>query len=486
VYEHINYVGNQEIYALEPGMRQKLVRLLPNTVDDKISSIQVGANVGVAFFTQSDFFGTGNATLQSINNLSSTPEYHDQISSLIIFPKEWKYPMGVFITGKFWFDSQYGGSKIGMQLGKFFPAPEKMTDRIANYPDIGYQFENNNIDAYVRPDSMHPIYKQVFVKLCEQKNFGGKCITIPGPGGSIQQHFKLSDYQFENKVSSLQVIHNYPVSVSAKQPTPAVKQVPPVRTPVQKARKPIAANEVAVYEHINFEGNQEIYALEPGMRQKLVRLLPNTVDQKISSIQVGANVGVAFWTDSWFTATGNVTIQSINLSSKSEYNDRIRSIIIFPKEWAAPMGALLISKEKDPSTGQVFSQFFPAPEKMTDRIADNDANASYPLPGYVSILTYLRDKTDVVYVWPDKLNHPIHNQIYVKLCEQTNFKGKCITLPPDSGGSPSHTFKLSDYPYSGKVLSLQVIHNYPVSVKQPIPTRTPTQTPAVRMPVQRR
>jgi len=225
VYEHINYVGNQEIYALEPGMRQKLVPFLPNTVDNEISSIQVGENVGVAFWTEQNFFGSGNATIQSINNLSLAPEYHDTISSLIIFPKEWKYPMGVLITGKFWFDSG-GGTKTGETLGKFFPAPEKMTDRIAYYPDIGYELKNNNIDAYLRPDFMHPVFKQVYVKLCEQENFGGKSITIPGPGGSIQQHFQLSDYQFANQVSSLQVIHNYPVSV--QQSAPSTKQITPV------------------------------------------------------------------------------------------------------------------------------------------------------------------------------------------------------------------------------------------------------------------
>lgn len=149
------------------------------------------------------------------------------------------------------------------------------------------------------------------------------------------------------------------------------------------------------------------------------------------------------------------------------------------------MGALLISQEKNPSTGQVYSQFFPAPEAMTIKTVKYDSAVSYILPGYVKILTSLRDKTDVVYVWPDKLNHPIHNQVSVILCDDVTMKGKCITLPPGSGGSPSHTFKLSNYPFSGKVLSLEVIHNYPVSVKKPTPARTPIQIPAVRVPTQR-
>lgn len=227
VYEHINFIGNQEIYTLEPGMRQKLVPYLPNTVDNMISSIQVGANVGVAFYTEYNFSGSGNATLQSINNLSITPEYQDNISSLIIFPKEWKYAMGVLIAGKLWLDSGYG-TKTAVPLGKFYPAAEKMTDHIAYYPDIGYELDGNNQEAYLRPDSMHPVFQEVSVKLYEQKNYGGKFITIPGPGVQFLQYFKLSDYQFENKVSSLQVIHNYSVSVSIKQPTPAARQTAPV------------------------------------------------------------------------------------------------------------------------------------------------------------------------------------------------------------------------------------------------------------------
>ena len=44
-------------------------------------------------------------------------------------------------------------------------------------------------------------------------------------------------------------------------------------TPPLCAQRPPAANEVAVYEHINYVGNQVIYKLEPGMRQKLVSII---------------------------------------------------------------------------------------------------------------------------------------------------------------------------------------------------------------------
>jgi len=225
VYEHVNYVGNQLIYTLEPGMRQKLVPYIPNPLADNISSIQVGANVGVAFWNSYNFFGDGNATLQSINNLSVMPKHHDKIMSLIIFPKEWAYPMGALILR----------TDYGLPLGQFFPAAEKMTDRITSYPDIGYVFNDHTQVLHVRPDIMnHPIHNQVIVKLCEHKNFGGKCLTFPGPGGSASHTFQLYDYQFSDKTSSLQVIHNYPVSVQQPPPARTPTRTPAERMPVQR------------------------------------------------------------------------------------------------------------------------------------------------------------------------------------------------------------------------------------------------------------
>lgn len=198
-------------------MRQKLVRYVPNPLAGEISSIQVGANVGVAFYTSYNFTGDGNATLASINDLSSTSKYHDKIMSFIIFPKEWLYPMGALLVRK---------DQVP-PIGQFFPAAEKMTDRIAYYPDIGYAFEDHTQDLFVRPDIMnHPVHNQVLVKLCEDKNFGGKCLTFPGPGGSASHYFQLYNYQFSDKVSSLQVIHNSPVQAQ-KQPI----QTQPIQRP---------------------------------------------------------------------------------------------------------------------------------------------------------------------------------------------------------------------------------------------------------------
>jgi hypothetical protein len=244
-------------------------------------------------------------------------------------------------------------------------------------------------------------------------------------------------------------------------------------TPPLCAQRPPAANEVAVYEHINYVGNQVIYKLEPGMRQKLVSILPNTVDDKISSIQVGANVGVMYFLESGFSGLGNGTIQSLN-TLPPQYNDKIRSLIIFPKEWGAPIGVLITGKYNySATTSGLITKFFPAPEKMTDRIA------------YYPDIGIFNDNTPRAHVWPDKMNHPVHNQVFVKLCEHLNFGGKCITIP-GPGGSPGHIFQLYDYQFSDKTSSLQVIHNYPVSVQQPTPARTPIRTPAERMPLQRR
>jgi len=224
VYEHINYMGNQRIYALETGIRQKLVPFLPNDIDDMISSIQVGAKVGVMFFNGSNFREEGNVTLQSMNNLPA--EYHDKISSLIIFPKEWLSPLGVEMIGMY-----YPSTTSGVTIGRFFPAPEKMSDQTAFYPYIGDDINDRTHEARIFPGTdRSPVCKQIWVKLCEHANYGGKCITIPGPGSQIYNN-QLSDYQFSNITSSLQVTHNPSISI---QKPPGSTQSPPVRIPIQK------------------------------------------------------------------------------------------------------------------------------------------------------------------------------------------------------------------------------------------------------------
>ena len=211
VYEHINFVGNQRIYALEPGMRQKLVWILPNDIDRMISSIQVGAKVGVMFFTGVNFRDEGNVTLQSISQLP--PEYNDKISSLIVFPKEWKAPLGVEMIGWYYTPGPVKGQSTGVIKGQFFAAPEKMSERTAFYPDIGYELNDRTHEARIFPGTeTSPVCKQIWVKLFEHANFGGRSITLPGPGSSLFV-FQLSDYQFSKITSSLQVTASSEISI---------------------------------------------------------------------------------------------------------------------------------------------------------------------------------------------------------------------------------------------------------------------------------
>ena len=223
VYEHINFVGNQRIYALEPGMRQKLVWILPNDIDRMISSIQVGVKVGVMFFTGVNFRDEGNVTLQSIYQLP--PEYNDKISSLIIFPKEWKAPLGVEMIGMYYKPGLVQGQTIEVRIGRFFPAPEKMSESTAFYPDIGYELNDRTHEARLFPGTeTSPVCKQIWVKLFEHANFGGRSITLPGPGSSLFI-FQLSDYQFMNITSSLQVIAASQISIK-KTPDRALPERP--------------------------------------------------------------------------------------------------------------------------------------------------------------------------------------------------------------------------------------------------------------------
>jgi len=223
VYEHINFVGNQRIYALEPGMRQKLVWILPNDIDKMISSIQVGAKVGVMFFTGVNFRDAGNATLQSIYQLP--PAYNDKISSLIVFPKEWLAPMGVEMVGIKSKSGQPANVNWTQVVCRFFPAPEKMSYQVAPHPDIGYELYGITQTARLFPGTeTSPVCKQISVKLFEHANFGGRSITLPGPGSSLYV-FQLSDYQFMNITSSLQVIAASQISIK-KTPDRALQEHP--------------------------------------------------------------------------------------------------------------------------------------------------------------------------------------------------------------------------------------------------------------------
>jgi len=199
-YEHINFVGAHRSWKLEPGMRQKLVPYVGDDMNDRISSIHVGSGVGVAVFQHADFQGPWWNYQSTQTGLP--PQWNDQISSLIVYPKAMVQPLGVYLEGM-----TSGAGVIHAMVAGFFPAPERMAEPTARYPFIGKMMNDAVEMASIYPnDSRSPVRGKIEVRLCEHTNFAGRCITIPGPG-SDYTIFKLGDYQFSHITSSVEVSH---------------------------------------------------------------------------------------------------------------------------------------------------------------------------------------------------------------------------------------------------------------------------------------
>ncbi len=202
VYEHANFVGSYLRFKLEPGMRQRLVPVIPESMNDKISSIQVGSKVGVILFIDANFGHGGGDTLlfqsakvldQSVFN--SFSDLNDSISSLIVFPNEWRGgPIGVMLSDKHMFSHYW----------RFYPLPESLSQteaRFTHLPDM--DDDANAVQFY--PWLKTTQYSNLQLTLYESPDFQGRWITLPGADGSFPPggYFSFNDYQFDDTASSL-------------------------------------------------------------------------------------------------------------------------------------------------------------------------------------------------------------------------------------------------------------------------------------------
>ncbi len=204
VFEHDDFVGQSLSFSLEPGMRHKLVWSLGD-MDDRISSILVGANVEVMVFNHGNFadtWTTFTANKYSIGKQDSIYDddidWNDTISSLIVYPKQEKdFVMnipsdvyGVFMSNE---GNLFRSSKI-----RFFPMPEQTSVTEAKFASFGEDM-NDVFDTVL-------LHKKIEVTLFEDVDFKGKSLYLPGGYLESDKHlFELDDYEFDDISSSLVV-----------------------------------------------------------------------------------------------------------------------------------------------------------------------------------------------------------------------------------------------------------------------------------------
>jgi len=189
VFRHVDFVGDSMSYRIEFSMRIRLVPVLPNWLNDTISSLRLGYLVSVMVFKHANF--SGPSAIYDCSHLS-IGWMNDTISSFIIFPRALDYPPGGHLREDF----VYGDEEC-----QFFPVPELLTDTVALYPTIADNVNDESHDLILYGD-------QTNVDVYEHANFGGNAAHFPGPANIT--HASLEDYQLRERVSSVRVTWNGP------------------------------------------------------------------------------------------------------------------------------------------------------------------------------------------------------------------------------------------------------------------------------------
>ncbi len=103
--------------------------------------------------------------------------------------------------------------------------------------------------------------------------------------------------------------------------------------------------QVTVYEHANYQGKSKTYTIFPGKCQAMqVNLKEADMNDKISSLKVGKNVVVYLFEHARYAGNHIRLDQSTPWIGK-DFNDKISSLIVFPKAMGNPMGIWLVGSK---------------------------------------------------------------------------------------------------------------------------------------------
>jgi len=153
--------------------------------------------------------------------------FNDSISSLIVYPKECKHPLGVFLSDHRMLSKRF----------QFFPVSEELNQTETKYSKL----PNMNDDAN-RIQLSNSACGVLQVTLYEHNNFQGRWITLPGSDGSIPAYgeFTLNTFKFDDIASSMIVR----ITGSAQAPQTQVTQVqvvkPMIQPPVSTSARVVA------------------------------------------------------------------------------------------------------------------------------------------------------------------------------------------------------------------------------------------------------
>lgn len=235
-----------------------------------------------------------------------------------------------------------------------------------------------------------------------------------------------------------------------------------------ECRKPIAPNEVRVFERQDLIGDCQSFFLHAGMRHRLVPNLDKRWYRKISSIWIGPKVSVMFFEQPGFRGffgyrktdspqARNLTVPDATSASHGLWDDRIASLIVFRRDTSVE-GVFL-----HPIGGSwQNTQFFPLPEPA------NQLTGVFPV-----LPPHLLKRVESVNV----LGGPA---LVAELYEDPYFKGKSIILPPPGMKKNYMATPLKPYGFHGRPASLKVIQTA-VRAK-PIPPRGIQPRPGVISP----
>ena len=92
-WENTGFSGESRLWYFDPGMRQKLDS---NTKWEPIKSIEIGSDVKVAVYRGTSFTGPCRIFEDSVNYVADY--WNGAIMSVIIFPKDQAYPLGLALS----------------------------------------------------------------------------------------------------------------------------------------------------------------------------------------------------------------------------------------------------------------------------------------------------------------------------------------------------------------------------------------------------
>lgn len=209
----------------------------------------------------------------------------------------------------------------------------------------------------------------------------------------------------------------------------------------------VSPNQVIVFQHNDFVGKSMSFTLGPNMRHKLVPTLGDFND-KISSILVGENVKVQVYKHVHFKGREFIFDKSVSRLSpikeytsgigKSDINDWISSMIIYPASKKYPVGVSLSggSPNSDRTFDTYIRQFCPLPELKTE------GWAKFP-----SFTDYMNDKAE---------NLGLSGDVVVTVYEHANFKEPKLKFPGAGPSQDKSGYKLQTYQFKNKISSLTI------------------------------